>query len=300
MRTYYAHSTEKADKSDWQPLSDHLLNVAKLAEYFADTFNAGRWGKYAGLMHDAGKATEAFIGRLEGISKRVDHSTFGARLARDKTGKLGLLLSYVIAGHHGGLPDGGNQETELHFRLKNKKIPCDIELLPEVTIKDDLVLPFKLSKERSVFSLSLFTRMIFSCLVDADFLDTEAFCSPQQANCRPKNMAAGVFEKLNKRLDLFLKEKIQRVDHTPVNVLRQAILVQCKEKAKLPQQIFSLTVPTGGGKTFSSMAFALEHAVTHNMQRVIYAIPFTSIIEQNAKVFQEALGQEYVLEHHCN
>ena len=77
-------------------------------------------------------------------------------------------------------------------------------------------------------------------------------------------------------------------------------MAQCKEKAKLPQQIFSLTVPTGGGKTFSSMAFALEHAVTHNIQRIIYAIPFTSIIEQNAKVFQEALGQEYVLEHHCN
>jgi CRISPR-associated endonuclease/helicase Cas3 len=300
MRTYYAHSTETLDKSDWQKLSEHLLNVAKLAEYFADTFNAGKWGKYAGLLHDSGKATEAFIGRLEGKPQRVDHSTFGARLARDTTGRLGLILSYVIAGHHGGLPDGGNQETELHFRLKNGKIPEDVELLPEVNIKENLDLPFKLSQDRSGFSLSFFTRMIFSCLVDADFLDTEAFCTPEHTLYRPAHEADGVFLDLSNRLNNFLKIKSQRSDQTPVNVLRQAILAQCLEKAKLPQQIFSLTVPTGGGKTFSSMAFALEHAVTHNLKRIIYAIPFTSIIEQNAKVFQDALGQEYVLEHHCN
>jgi CRISPR-associated endonuclease/helicase Cas3 len=300
MRTYYAHSTDTTDKSDWQHLSVHLLNVAKLAESFADAFNAGRWGRYAGLLHDSGKATESFIGRLEGKSQRVDHSTFGARLARDKTGRLGLLLSYVIAGHHGGIPDGGDQETELHFRLKYKKIPSDIELLPEVYIGDDLDLPIKLSKERAVFSLSLFTRMIFSCLVDADFLDTEAFCSPEYADFRPKYLENDVFQKLNKRFNTFLKEKVRQADSTPVNDIRQAILAQCKKQAELPQQIFSLTVPTGGGKTFSSMAFALEHAVVNKAQRIIYAIPFTSIIEQNAKVFQEALGHEYVLEHHCN
>jgi CRISPR-associated endonuclease/helicase Cas3 len=300
MRTYYAHSTVTLDKSDWQKLPEHLLNVAKLAECFADAFKAGRWGEYAGLLHDAGKATEAFIGRLEGKPQRVDHSTFGARLARDKTGRFGLILSYVIAGHHGGLPDGGNQETELHFRLKNGKIPSDIELLPEVNVKEQLDLPFKLTRERSGFSFSFFTRMIFSCLVDADFLDTEAFCTPEKAQCRPTYLVNGVLPELNSRLNEFLKVKSRQADQTPVNVLRQAILGQCKEKAKLPQQIFSLTVPTGGGKTFSSMAFALEHAVTHNLQRIIYAIPFTSIIEQNAKVFQEALGQEYVLEHHCN
>lgn len=300
MRKYYAHSTEKVDKSDWQILSEHLLNVAQLAEYFADAFCAGRWGRCAGLLHDAGKATEDFIGRLEGKPQRVDHSTFGARLARDTTGRLGLVLSYVIAGHHGGLPDGGNQETELHFRLKNGKIPQNVELLPEVTIKENLDLPFKLSLDRSGFSLSFFTRMIFSCLVDADFLDTEAFCNPEQTQYRPKSSADQIFHELSKRLNNFLKEKSQQVDQSPVNVLRQAILAQCLGKAKLPQEIFSLTVPTGGGKTFSSMAFALEHAVTHNLKRIIYAIPFTSIIEQNAKIFQEVLGQEYVLEHHCN
>jgi CRISPR-associated endonuclease/helicase Cas3 len=300
MRTYYAHSTENTDKIDWQPLSEHLLNVAELAERFAAVFGAGMWGKSAGLLHDAGKATTAFIGRLEGKSQRVDHSTFGARLARDQAGKLGLLLAYVVAGHHGGLPDGGAQETELHFRLKHGKVPDDVELLPEVTIHNELLLPFKLTREHPGFCLSFFTRMLFSCLTDADFLDTEAFCAPQQAQARLKSPDGELFANLQQRLDNFLNEKIQNADQSPVNDLRQQVLTQCRNKAKLPQQIFTLNVPTGGGKTLSSLAFALGHAVAHNLQRVIYAIPFTSIIEQNAKVFQEALGQEHILEHHCN
>lgn len=300
MPAYYAHSTDNPDKSDWQLLEDHLANVSRLAEEFADIFNAGQWGKYAGLLHDAGKATQAFQQRLEGKPDRVDHSTFGTRLAKERTGKLGLLLSYAIAGHHGGLPDGGNQRTELHYRLQHNKIPEDIELLLEMDGPEDLTLPFTLSRERTGFSLSFFARMIFSCLVDADFLDTETFCSPHKAAFRPKKIKKQLFHNLSQRLDTFLQAKNQQADKTVVNTLRQTIFNQCKNKAKLPQKIFSLTVPTGGGKTFSSMAFALEHAVIHSLQRIIYAIPFTSIIEQNAKVFQEALGPEHILEHHCN
>lgn len=300
MTVYYAHSTENPDKSDWQPLEDHLINVAALAEEFADIFNAGQWGKYAGLLHDAGKATHAFQQRLEGKPGRVDHSTFGTRLAKERAGKLGLLLSYAIAGHHGGLPDGGIQKTELHYRLQHNKIPKNTTLLREIDGPGDLTLLFTPSRKRAGFSLSFFTRMIFSCLVDADFLDTEAFCSPQQSAFRPKKTESKLFYNLGQRLDTFLHTKNQQADKTVVNTLRQTIFNQCKDKAKLPQQIFSLTVPTGGGKTFSSMAFALEHTVTHNLQRIIYAIPFTSIIEQNATVFQEALGPEHILEHHCN
>lgn len=297
---YYAHSTEKKDKSDWQSLSEHLVNVSEMAKDFAGEFGAAEWGRLAGLYHDAGKATDAFIGRLEGKPGRVDHSTFGARLARERAGKLGLLLSYVVAGHHGGLPDGGEQETELHFRLKHGKVPKDVELLPEVDLSIGLAPPFKLSREQVGFTLSFFTRMIFSCLVDADFLDTEAFCSPQRVPYRPTPKKAEAFVELKRRLDQCLEKRCREAEATPVNLLRQAVLAQCREKAKLPPQVFSLTVPTGGGKTLSSLAFALDHLVEHGLRRVIYAIPFTSIIEQNSQVFQDALGQDQVLEHHCN
>ncbi|MHB8989312.1 MAG: CRISPR-associated helicase Cas3' [Desulfobulbia bacterium] len=300
MNIYYAHSTESADKINWQTLSGHLAGVAEKAEIFAAAFGAEEWGRCAGLLHDAGKATSAFQRRLEGSQERADHSTFGARLARDRGGQLGLLLAYAIAGHHGGLPDGGEQESQLHFRLIHGKTPNGVELLPEIDIQCDLVPPFKMSRDRAGFSLSFFTRMIFSCLVDADFLDTEEFCTPQKARERPAPAGAEILLALQQKLNTCLDSMSRGATPTSVNTLRQTILSQCREKAALPPQIFSLTVPTGGGKTLSSMAFALDHAVSHGLHRVIYAIPFTSIIEQNAKVFQEIFGQEVVLEHHCN
>lgn len=300
MEEFYAHSTDSPDKSDWQPLAEHLEGVARLAEEFAAVFGAGGWGRFAGLSHDAGKATSAFQKRLEGKPERVDHSTFGARLARDNAGQLGLLLSYIVAGHHGGLADGGEQETELHYRLKHGKVPEDAKLLSEIGLSCNLALPFKLTNDRAGFSLSLFTRMVFSCLVDADFLDTEAFCTPEKAQVRPISAKIDLLTELQRDLGRCLSEKARNAADTPMNRLRQKVLSQCRDKAKLPRQFFSLTVPTGGGKTFSSLAFALDHAVAHGMRRVIYAIPFTSIIEQNAKVIEQALGRERVLEHHCN
>jgi len=300
VKQFYAHSTDNPDKSDWQPLEEHLQGVAELAEEFASVFGAGEWGRLAGLWHDSGKATAAFQRRLEGHSERVDHSTFGARLARGHAGQLGLLLSYVIAGHHGGLPDGGAQEKELHHRLKHHNLPLDPTLLAEADVRAELLPPFKkLSEKRAGFSLAFFTRMIFSCLVDADFLDTEAFCSPDKNADRPKN-DSGQIPLLKDKLDKHLSDLAERALPSPVNLLRRQILAQCRTKAVSSPQIFSLTVPTGGGKTLSSLAFALDHAVAHGQRRVIYAIPFTSIIEQNAKVFQDILGREQVLEHHCN
>ena len=299
MCIYYAHSTETADKSDWQPLSEHLVNVAELTERFAAVFGGGEWGRSAGLLHDAGKATKAFVARLEGKTISVDHSTFGARLAGEQAGKLGLILSYVIAGHHGGLPDGGEQEGELHFRLKHGKVPEDVEVLPEVDNLKDLLPPFKLSRDRGGFSLAFFTRMIFSCLVDADFLDTEGFCSPEKTKERPVAEAAKLTS-LQQKLARFMTLKIEQAEISEVNGIRRLVLEQCRATANMPPGFFSLTVPTGGGKTLSSMTFALDHAEKHGLRRVIYAIPFTSIIEQNAKIFQEVLGREAVLEHHCN
>lgn len=295
---FYAHSTDSPNKSDWQPLAEHLDGVARLAEEFAVIFRAGDWGRVAGLLHDAGKATEAFQRRLEGDAQRVDHSTLGARLVKENAGRLGILLSYVIAGHHGGLPNGGAQEGELHHRLKHGKAPFDA--LPSAAeIKQEILPPFRLSAQRAGFSLAFFTRMIFSCLVDADFLDTEGFCSPEKRAQRV-NPGRDCISRLKALLDAHLAKLGDKAEPTPVNILRQKILVQARSKAGLPPQIFSLTVPTGGGKTLSSLAFALDHAVANKLRRVIYAIPFTSIIEQNARVFQDIFGREQVLEHHYN
>lgn len=301
-KIFYAHSLENQPTEKWQPLEEHLGNVAQMAAEFAARFEAKVWGHCAGRLHDAGKATGAFRERLEGKSVKVDHATFGARLAKERGGSLGVLLAYAIAGHHGGLPDGGEQESQLHYRLKHRKIPEDVVLLPEADVECDLSLPFKLSRDldRAGFSLTFFSRMVYSCLVDADFLDTENFCNAQKAKERCGGQADVIFVELRQKLDSYLEEVARTAKPTPVNVLRRDVLVQCRKKAELPKQFFSLTVPTGGGKSLSSMAFALGHAVRHDLHRVIYAIPFTSIIEQNAKVFQDILGREVVLEHHCN
>ncbi len=300
MEEFYAHSTDSTDKSDWQSLEEHLQSVAKQTEEFASVFGAGDWGQMAGMLHDAGKTTWAFQRRLEGCSQRVDHATFGARLAQEYGGRLGLLLSYMIAGHHGGLPNGGAQEGELHHRLIHGKVPEDAILLPVADVKKELLTPFQLSSEKLAgFSLAFFTRMIYSCLVDADFLDTEAFCSPQKRADRPV-VDSRQISSLQTKLADHLTRLAESSSPTLVNLQRREILEQCRDKAGLPPQIFSLTVPTGGGKTLSSLAFALDHAVANKQRRIIYAIPFTSIIEQNAEVFQKILGREAVLEHHCN
>lgn len=297
---YYAHSTDNPDKSGWQTLEEHLQGVAELAEQFAEEFGAGDWGRMAGLLHDVGKATAAFQARLEGSSAKVDHSTFGARMARNDCGPLGLLLSYAISGHHGGLPDGGQQEAQLHYRLKHGKVPEDAVLPVAIELTNALRWPMTPPEKNTAgFSMAFFARMIFSCLVDADFLDTESFCKPEKAGDRP-DAASQQISSLKQKLDRHLDQLTEKADPTPVNLLRRQILNQCRKEAVSSPQIFSLTVPTGGGKTLSSLSFALDHAVANKQRRIIYAIPFTSIIEQNARIFQDVLGREQVLEHHCN
>ncbi len=296
---YYAHSTDKMDKSDWQPLAEHLRNVADLARDFAAVFDAAPWGHAGGWGHDAGKAKMRFIRRLEGNPAKEDHVTFGGRLVHKHAGRLGLLLSYAIVGHHSGLPDGGMQERQLHFRLEQGATTEDAERLPEWPALGELQLPFLLEQNTTMFSLAFFTRMIFSCLVDADFLDTECFCSPEKAAWRTLGQQAN-FPALHAALRACIADKEAAATPGKVNTLRKNIVRQCRAMASLPQGFFSLTVPTGGGKTLSSLTFALDHAGRHGLRRVIYAIPFTSIIEQNAQVFQEALGEANVLEHHCN
>lgn len=171
--------------------------------------------------------------------------------------------------------------------------------LSGIVCPSDLRLPFTKRPKHLGFSLALFTRMIFSCLTDADFLDTEAFCDPLKAQVRNGIQAFDPAALLNV-LDARLAVLGRAASPSRVNTLRQTVLADCRARADNAPGFFSLTVPTGGGKTLASMTFALNHAMMHGLRRIIYAIPFTSIIEQNAQVFSEIFGRKNVLEHHCN
>lgn len=293
----YAHSKEGAGEEDWQTLLDHLMQVAETARGFAEEFHAGEWGYAAGLRHDRGKATVEYQRRLYGGPK-VDHSTAGAQEIAGEL-ELGKLLAACITGHHGGLADGISADGScLEVRLK-KKLPELLEIvgLPCVQVSRRLLPPFKLGRETAGFQLAFFTRMIFSCLVDADFLDTERFLDPERASWREG--VPGIADLCRRFTEKIQSdERFTNPEPTRINLYRGEILRACVEKAEQPPGLFSLTVPTGGGKTISSLAFALQHARRHDLRRIIYVIPFTSIIEQNSEVFRSFLGQDAVVEHH--
>lgn len=293
----YAHSTESEDKSTWQTLESHLQGVAELAAGFGRAFGAEKWTEAVGLLHDDGKQTKGFQKRLEGGPK-VDHSTAGARQAVKIFGpEVGWLLAYAIAGHHGGMPDGIDSSKCLNKRLKSD-VPLNEVFAAKRLAQIDLrTTPIHPRKGRIGFQLAMFMRMVFSCLVDADFLDTEAFLDLDKAVWRK---GRPVLRQLASKLDTYLEHLRGKIDDGRLNQRRNEILEACLAAAKRKPGLFSLTVPTGGGKTISSLAFALRHALAHGMERIIYVIPYTSIIEQNAAVFRAILGDDAVLEHHSN
>ncbi|GKS85854.1 CRISPR-associated helicase/endonuclease Cas3 [Acidovorax sp. SUPP1855] len=309
---FYAHSTGSADREGWQPLPDHLHAVGRGAGEFAAVFGGEALARVIGHLHDLGKYTEPFQERLRGSPLRVDHSTWGARIAQERLGDMGQLLAYGIAGHHAGLANGQGEgeRTALADRLSS-----DLPALHPAW-EQDIPLPARLgvpagfkpysgqgrqqAKDRYPFQLAFLARMLFSCLVDADFLDTEAFyhLAEKRPDLRRGGGAPPTLVALREQLDHFLG---QFQPDSGVNRLRADILRHVRGQAEQEPGLFSLTVPTGGGKTLASLAFALDHAIRHGLQRVIFVIPFTSIVEQNAAVFRKALGplgEAAVLEHH--
>jgi CRISPR-associated endonuclease/helicase Cas3/CRISPR-associated endonuclease Cas3-HD len=297
---YYAHSTDIQDKNNWQLLKIHLENVANDASGFAREFNAEQFGYTSGLLHDIGKYSPEFQKRLDGANIKVDHSTAGAQEARKLYGIFqSRILEYIITGHHGGLLNYGTKECGLDERLSRSFLPDYSAYKSEILVPDLSKVRPSLTpiQNKMGFAVSFYTRMLFSCLVDADFLDTERFLSPDKSSLRGQYES---FNKLFTKFDNYMNTKLSKVEDNPINRYRREIYEQCIEKAELPPQMFSLTVPTGGGKTLSSMAFALNHLKKYNLNRILYVIPYTSIIEQNADVFREIFGNQNVLEHHSN
>lgn len=295
-------------------LDEHLRGVAKLAADFSADFDSSEWASIAGLWHDIGKYSTEFQRYIKTVSGydrtnahieggapgRVDHSTAGAIHAVRQFGAHGRILAYLIAGHHAGLADWSAAETgakALSSRLDASQNYL-LDRIPAQTIPQAILTqPKPTTKPRGgAEGLHLWLRMLFSCLVDADFLDTEKFMNDAQAAARSgyRDMA-DLMDRFNKHMAAFAVN----ADNTPVNAIRADILHQCCEKAALAPGLFSLTVPTGGGKTLSGMAFALRHAIQHKKQRIIYVIPYTSIIEQTAGIFRDIFGDN-VVEHHAN
>lgn len=278
-----------------QWLEAHLREVSEQAGDFARVFDAEAWGRAAGLLHDIGKYSREFQEQLKRDGHGLDHSTAGAKEAA-RAYRAGRLLAYVIAGHHGrGLANG----PTLSERLAKPSLPDYAAFQKQVPLPPEPAFPrlTPLDARYPGFSCAFFARMIFSCLVDADRLNSEAHADPEKAALRDGRPG---LEALKQSLDRHMADLLAEAADTRINRLRRDILAQCRAAAALPSGLFSLTVPTGGGKTLSSLAFALDHAAAHGLRRVIYAIPYTSIIEQNAEVFREILGQDAVLEHHSS
>ncbi|MEN3110679.1 CRISPR-associated helicase Cas3' [Uliginosibacterium paludis] len=301
-------------------LHEHLLKVAALAAEKAAPFMAQDWAKLAGQWHDLGKYRPGFqqyIRQVNGVDAHIEnkvggrektHSAAGALWAiqtlREKHGPGGELaarvFAYLIASHHAGLYDwDSGLAAELVKEDRRSELAEALAANPPDAILSaaDFVPDLRNIPGGSA-GFALWVRMLFSCLVDADFLDTEAFFDQAKPGCRQGFPSLGaMLAAFDEHMDTV---EAQAAD-TQVNQLRADILRQCRDKAELPPGFFSLTVPTGGGKTLASLAFALRHAAKHSKRRIIYAIPYTSIIEQTADVFRsvfKSLGDEVLIEHH--
>jgi CRISPR-associated endonuclease/helicase Cas3 len=315
---YYAHSLENQPEDHWEHLftgsgQGHLEKVATLASQFSsemfpkdspESVNAAAWGSLAGWWHDLGKYSDEFQKRLRGEMRRVDHSTAGAIFAHTLK-PYGSLLSYIIAGHHSGLPDGPQLFYE---RFKNTIPAWEPQARKYVDLNSPKLPSPPISRNMEMADLSFTVRMLFSCLVDADFLATEAFMQPEESKRRPK-WPENILHRMEKHLDDYYTKHFPRPSN-PVESTRADVRQSCLEKAALPPGFFSLAVPTGGGKTLASLSFALRHTQSHpshGFRGIIYAIPYTSIIEQNADIFRnvfcglsDEIQQDIVLEHHSN
>ena len=299
MKEYYAHS--KSNSGEKQLLSVHSVNVAELCKKFASDFGAGELGYWLGLWHDIGKTNPKFQERIcKGDDTiRADHKLAGTIVCKKHFEPLALLA----AGHHGGLKSPTDIENWIREKSKTDNPEAQIEKtqnLFDTFEPEPYPSPDSLSqnipdflKQKYPLELEFFLRMLFSCLVDADFLDTEEHFHPKKSTLRERE------DDISNLLDKFTihQNKLPKTQSI-VNTIREEVYQVCLASAEKPGGFFRLQVPTGGGKTLSSLGFALQHCRKHGLKRIIYAVPYTSIIEQTAGVFKNIFGENSVLEHH--
>ena len=288
----FAHSLPDRDHSQWQTLRAHAEAVAGMAARFAEPFASAEAARLVGRVHDAGKADPLFQAYLRGKGAGCPHACVGAKWLDANVPTVGRLLAYAVDGHHAGLPDGVGDATTLASHLaRMKEAPGGVEAEP--VANPAVLLPGFLRKEGNLKAW-LWVKMLYSCLVDADWLDTERFMSPERAAARPET-----FDDFPTLLARYRAHMATFRADTPVNRLRADVLRAVLAKASEAPGLYSLTVPTGGGKTLASLGFALEHAVAHGKRKIIYTIPYSTIIEQTTKTLSDVLGAKNVLEHHA-
>jgi CRISPR-associated helicase Cas3/CRISPR-associated endonuclease Cas3-HD len=310
---YYAHSGSSRER--WEPLRVHLLAVAERAARFAAPFHAAEEARLAGLLHDLGKYSDLFTRRLNGQASRLDHWSAGAFAACREYRQAGFAAALAIQGHHIGLLSLSRlQETDLRSTKSHPRglrfTETDLSALLGRLKADGIELPPLSSslfdnKSPTTVAGMLDVRMLFSALVDADFLETEAhfradasgqrFCRPEGLDLQPARALDSLLQKVR---DVAGASRAT----SEVNRLRQDLLEACLAAAEGPPGLFTLSAPTGAGKTLAMLAFALRHAERNGMRRIVMAIPYLSILEQTARIYRELLaptfGDSYLLEHH--
>ncbi|MEB9736968.1 CRISPR-associated helicase/endonuclease Cas3 (plasmid) [Bacillus cereus] len=332
--TYIAHIRES--DSQVQTVEEHLLGVKELAETYGGKIGIKHLAGLAGMLHDMGKYTNEFKEYiLEAVNNpnsppkkgSVDHSTAGGKLLYQLfhteniipyKGIISEIVGNAIISHHGYLQDFLNPDLESPYlnRVRDKQLRgFDVtqqfffkhvmkekdfhEYVNKATVELESYL-LKESPENAEKQLMFLTKFIFSTLIDADRTNTRLF--EEEKSVESVINSDVLFEKYYERLMLKINAfKKQQNANTPINMLRADMSDQCDQFAERPSGIYTLSIPTGGGKTLASLRYALKHAKTHNKKRIIYVVPFTTIIEQNAEEVRRILeDEENILEHHSN
>ncbi|MFH1118694.1 MAG: CRISPR-associated helicase Cas3' [Bacteroidota bacterium] len=307
---FIAHIKKNSeDKFEKQEMLDHLKGTAILAENFAGKFNNPEWGKLLGLWHDLGKYSSDFqeyirinSGYEEDDQKRskTDHTSAAAILSKEIYPNMWPPIAYCIAGHHAGLHNFTHEpgiSGDLSDRIKKQEFLEKVRSKIPVELLVKLNLNPPIGKSIDQKHMNLWVRMLFSCLVDADYLDTERFMNPESFARRGKYNS---LSELKSRFDNHMELMLCNAPSTKVNSIRSKILEDCIKAGNFVPGFFSITVPTGGGKTLSAMAWALVHALKYNKSRIIFAIPYTSIITQTVQIYRSIFGDDNVIEHHSN
>jgi CRISPR-associated endonuclease/helicase Cas3 len=289
----YAHTPNSSGQ--WHGLQAHLQATAAMARAFAERFGAGALAYYAGLWHDMGKFHPKFQAYLQACAQGTraqphPHARYGAAYAARHCPPL----AFPIMGHHAGMPDKSDLKARLQqvADLPQAEQPA-LQAMPALA-PAQVQFPNWL-RHNDPLQAEMLVRMLFSCLVDADFLDTEAHFDPQRAAQRPQGYN---LHDLWQQFEQNQNALLASAPHTPVNAVRRKVYKDALQAASGKPGLYALTAPTGAGKTRALLAFALKHALANGLERVIVALPYTSIIDQTADVYREILGEAAVLEHH--